>query len=912
MTTIDVAESGGNSLMRAVRKTLSLLVALALAGISVAVATATPASASGPNTVIVGNGDVAPGSPSGQWQLEQSSNTGTYGFVAGPSPTPGGTGSLAMTIASGQHEWLNNYGYGACATTPSCNNPATMTPIANFDVLSYSTYRTSGTTMPTFNIEVYTTGTSTYTTFAFAPNPGSVTNNTWQNWDTMNPSNGVWFSSHNVGGVFNCGPFACSASWSQIVASFPNAAVVYGLGPNAGTGGTFAGNIDNFTVGVSGTTNVYDFEPDCSTTCFVDAVNGSDNNTGLSGDPLKTIQAGIDKASSGGSVQVAAGTYVENVVVDKSVSIVGSGATTIVEPALSSPNPVDCNGASLCGNPHDESDVFLVQANNVSISQLTVNGDNTSVNTGISVGGANVDARNGIITNHSLGTFSGLSVDHVSLENIYLRGIYASSGGTFSFTNNTVDNVQGDAGSIGMFDFSGSGTMSNNVVSHTNDALSANWSTGTTFSGNTITSSLSGVHTDNNGGSGGSADVITGNHVSACESGGYGVWAFVPYRQVTISNNTVSGCDVGMADLASCNLAGQNNCPGGLVPAVTFTGNQITGNGVNGGAGLYVTTNTSGFGDGDVSAQADHNTFSGAVDGVFVEETGGMTAAATINRNSLAGTAHALNNAGATSLDASCDWWGQPNPKPVAAGIAVGPMTVAPWLQDSNLDGNCIPIVSLGVFPTVVPEGNSGTTTVQIPVTLDRPSSQAITATWTTVDGTATTADNDYVGASGTLTFSPGQTVQYIPVTINGDTQTEQKERFTVQLVHVTHAIPGNKIGNITIVNDDPPVMSVQNVSVAEGGTATFTVQLAEKVNHPVTVHVSSSNGTATAPGDYAAVPNTTTITFAANATTHTVSVATHTDGITEGPETFTLTFTSTSTLNSPVTATGTIQANNT
>jgi hypothetical protein len=283
-----------------------------------------------------------------------------------------------------------------------------------------------------------------------------------------------------------------------------------------------------------------------------------------------------------------------------------------------------------------------------------------------------------------------------------------------------------------------------------------------------------------------------------------------------------------------------------------------------------------------------------------------MTAAATVNRNSLAGTSHALNNAGATNVDATCNWWGQPNPRPLGNGIAVGPQTVAPWLQDSNLDGNCIPIMNLSIFPTVVTEGDSGTTTVMIVVALDRPSSQQITANWTTVDGTAT-AGSDYVGASGSLTFNPGQIWQYIPVTINGDTQTEQKERFTVQLSGVHHAVPGNKIGPITIVNDDKPVMSVQDVTVGEGTPATFRVQLAEKYNQPVTITVKSANGTAIAPGDYTPVPNGTTITIPANTLSRPIQVPTIVDGITEGAETFTVTFTSSSTLNSPVIATGTI-----
>ena len=54
---------------------------------------------------------------------------------------------------------------------------------------------------------------------------------------------------------------------------------------------------------------------------------------------------------------------------------------------------------------------------------------------------------------------------------------------------------------------------------------------------------------------------------------------------------------------------------------------------------------------------------------------------------------------------------------------------------------------------------------------------------YTTIDGSATTADSDYVAASGTLNFTGtvGET-QTIGVTVNGDTTLETDETFTVDL----------------------------------------------------------------------------------------------------------------------------------
>ncbi len=673
---------------RAVRNWVSLLASLALIAATWASLGSAPASAA-TSTTVVSTGDIAPNGP---WALEApDASTGTYSFVTGPATPPSGVGSLLMTIGSGNHEWLNNYAYGACATGPSCNNAQTnWALLSSMNTLKFSTYRSSGTTFPSFNIEADWQGTgSSYTSFVFVPDAGSILDNTWQTWDATNPSDGTWYSTANTGALtpFNCNFQAagCNHTWADIQSGYPAARVRYGLGPNVGSGGTFVGNIDNFTVEASGNTTIYNFEPDCTTNCYVNTATGNDLNSGQQADPLKTIQAGANKVSSGGTVHVAAGTYVENVTVPTGERITGAGNTTVVEPAVSNPNCGGSGGGSLCSGA---SNVFLVRASNVTIDHLKIDGDNPSLTSGVVVGGADLDARNGIITDHTTApcnaVCNGLSVHDVTVQNVYLRGIYASSGGTFNFTNNTVDNVQADPGSVAMFTFLGSGVMTGNHVSNANDALSANHSQGTTFANNTITSSLSGVHTDNAGDSGGLPDTISGNHVSCTPgSGAYGVWAFVPYQTPTISNNAVSGCDVGLAALASCNLGGTNNCPNNVVPAVQFTGNTVATTSTAGAFGLYVTTNSFGFGDGEVSATADHNVITGPGKSVYVEETGGQTAHADVNRNSVV----TVQNAGATTADATCNWWGQASGP--GAGQASGPVTSSPFLTSSNLNGSC-------------------------------------------------------------------------------------------------------------------------------------------------------------------------------------------------------------------------------
>ena len=104
------------------------------------------------------------------------------------------------------------------------------------------------------------------------------------------------------------------------------------------------------------------------------------------------------------------------------------------------------------------------------------------------------------------------------------------------------------------------------------------------------------------------------------------------------------------------------------------------------------------------------------------------------------------------------------------------------------------------------PEGNSGTTIFTFNVSLSTAYDQAVTVNYATADGTATVADHDYVAASGTLTFAPGETTKTITIEVVGDTTPELDETFFVNLGGAsTNALIIHGQGLGTIGDDDLP-----------------------------------------------------------------------------------------------------------
>ncbi|MGI0486316.1 Calx-beta domain-containing protein [Pantanalinema rosaneae CENA516] len=217
------------------------------------------------------------------------------------------------------------------------------------------------------------------------------------------------------------------------------------------------------------------------------------------------------------------------------------------------------------------------------------------------------------------------------------------------------------------------------------------------------------------------------------------------------------------------------------------------------------------------------------------------------------------------------------------------------------------PTVSILPTPGIsLPEGNSGTTAFTFTVALSTSPTQPVTVNYSTNDGTATLLDNDYQDNDGTLTFLPGGPLtQTVTVLVNGDTQLEPTETFTVSLNSATNALinPTANVAVGTIVNDELvyTLTASDSLTVLEGNSgSTLRTFVINRLG--VTTQASTLNfdlaGSATLGTDYTLVGITgsgvsvsgNTIQFAAGATSAVITLAIQGDTQIENDETILLT----------------------
>ena len=203
---------------------------------------------------------------------------------------------------------------------------------------------------------------------------------------------------------------------------------------------------------------------------------------------------------------------------------------------------------------------------------------------------------------------------------------------------------------------------------------------------------------------------------------------------------------------------------------------------------------------------------------------------------------------------------------------------------------------------------------VTVVATLSAAAEQTVTVDYATSDGTAQ-AGEDYVAASGTLSFAPGETNANVTVTIRADGLQEPDETFHLTLSNPNKAVLGTPhTATITILDsDEPPTVRLSSSSyvVHEGiGQATIIITLSAAVGETVTVDYATSDGTAQAGKDYVAASGT--LSFAPGETSATAKVSVIDDQFDEPNETFHMTLSNpvNAVLGTPHTATITILDN--
>ncbi len=176
-------------------------------------------------------------------------------------------------------------------------------------------------------------------------------------------------------------------------------------------------------------------------------------------------------------------------------------------------------------------------------------------------------------------------------------------------------------------------------------------------------------------------------------------------------------------------------------------------------------------------------------------------------------------------------------------------------------------------------------------VNLTPASATTVTVQYSVIGGgTASGGGVDYILASGTLTFTPGVTSANIPINITNDVLDEPNETIVVGLYSPVNAVLDSPASHTYTINDDDsaPSLSVNDVTVAEGVNAVFTVTLSAASAYPVSVHYDTIEGAARIGSDCYMTLGVLNFT-PGGPLSHTITVQTVNDSTHEEDETFTV-----------------------
>lgn len=203
-----------------------------------------------------------------------------------------------------------------------------------------------------------------------------------------------------------------------------------------------------------------------------------------------SIQGAIDDASPGDTVNVFSGVYYENVIVNKTISLVGEGRDTTIIDGNGSGNMVHVsadwvnisgftvrNGGQSLGLPPHSMGVWLHYAQNCSVTDSSISNNEFGL---------------------LLSSANGTTITGNVISSNHLDGITIVSSNHNTVVNNTV--MSNWEFGIALY-YSANNTLADNNVSNNHDAVGLLYASGNTIKENTFSDHLQGVsltHSENN------------------------------------------------------------------------------------------------------------------------------------------------------------------------------------------------------------------------------------------------------------------------------------------------------------------------------------------------------------------------------------------------------------------------------